>query len=144
MHEARVLVVDDSAAMRALFSDILDEAKNVRVVGVAANAGAARDQIAELKPNVITLDVEMPGMSGIEFLAEIMETNPLPVVMLSSMTQMGTGTAVGWAPGWVSRATSSCARSHRCRMCSNSPRSTPYGCARPHFSERSPFILSII
>lgn len=76
MHEARVLVVDDSAAMRALFSDILDEAKNVRVVGVAANAGAARDQIAELKPNVITLDVEMPGMSGIEFLAEIMETNP--------------------------------------------------------------------
>jgi two-component system chemotaxis response regulator CheB len=94
MHEARVLVVDDSAAMRALFSDILDEAKNVRVVGVAASAGAARDQIAELKPNVITLDVEMPGMSGIEFLAEIMETNPLPVVMLSSLTQAGTETSL--------------------------------------------------
>ncbi|WP_072380907.1 chemotaxis protein CheB [Novosphingobium sp. NDB2Meth1] len=94
MHEARVLVVDDSAAMRALFSDILDEAKNVRVVGVAANAGAAREQIAELKPNVITLDVEMPGMSGIEFLAEIMETNPLPVVMLSSLTQAGTETSL--------------------------------------------------
>ena len=94
MHEARVLVVDDSAAMRALFSDILDEAKNVRVVGVAASAGAAREQIAELKPNVITLDVEMPGMSGIEFLAEIMESNPLPVVMLSSLTQAGTETSL--------------------------------------------------
>ena len=57
MHEARVLVVDDSAAMRALFSDILDQAKNVTVVGTARSADDARDQIAELKPNVITLDV---------------------------------------------------------------------------------------
>ena len=103
MHEARVLVVDDSAAMRALFSDILDEAKNVRVVGVAANAGAAREQIAELKPNVITLDVEMPGMSGIEFLAEIMETNPLPVVMLSSLTQAGTETSLKATPEQFSK-----------------------------------------
>ncbi|WP_018076000.1 chemotaxis protein CheB [Novosphingobium nitrogenifigens] len=94
MHEARVLVVDDSAAMRALFSDILDQAKNVRVVGTAVNAADAREQIAELKPNVITLDVEMPGMSGIEFLEEIMETAPLPVVMLSSLTQAGTETSL--------------------------------------------------
>ncbi|WP_226017591.1 chemotaxis protein CheB [Novosphingobium sp. FKTRR1] len=94
MHEARVLVVDDSAAMRALFSDILDQAKNVRVVGTAVNAADAREQIAELKPNVITLDVEMPGMSGIEFLEEIMETNPMPVVMLSSLTQAGTETSL--------------------------------------------------
>ena len=90
MHEARVLVVDDSAAMRALFSDILDQAKNVTVVGTARNADDAREQIAELKPNVITLDVEMPGMSGIEFLEEIMETDPRPVDMLSSLTQAGT------------------------------------------------------
>ncbi len=90
MHEARVLVVDDSAAMRALFSDILDQAKNVTVVGTARSADDARDQIAELKPNVITLDVEMPGMSGIEFLEEIMEHDPRPVVMLSSLTQAGT------------------------------------------------------
>ena len=90
MNEARVLVVDDSAAMRALFSDVLEQSKNVTVVGTAANASEARDQIAELKPNVVTLDVEMPGMSGIEFLAEIMSTNPLPVVMLSSLTQSGT------------------------------------------------------
>jgi len=90
MHEARVLVVDDSAAMRALFSDILDQAKNVRVIGTAINAADAREQIAELRPNVITLDVEMPGMSGIDFLAEIMENAPIPVVMLSSLTQAGT------------------------------------------------------
>lgn len=90
MHEARVLVVDDSAAMRALFSDILEQSRDVRVVGAAANAAEAREQIAELRPNVLTLDVEMPGMSGIEFLEEIMTTNPMPVVMLSSLTQSGT------------------------------------------------------
>jgi len=94
MHEARVLVVDDSAAMRALFSDVLDQAKNVTVVGAAANADHARQQIAELKPNVLTLDVEMPGMSGIEFLAEIMGSAPMPVVMLSSLTQAGTETTL--------------------------------------------------
>lgn len=94
MNEARVLVVDDSAAMRALFSDILDQAKNVTVIGAAANASEARDQIIALKPNVVTLDVEMPGMSGIEFLAELMGSNPIPVVMLSSLTQAGTETSL--------------------------------------------------
>lgn len=90
MHEARVLVVDDSAAMRALFTDVLEQSRNVQVIGVAANAAEAREQIAQLKPNVLTLDVEMPGMSGIEFLEEIMSTHPMPVVMLSSLTQSGT------------------------------------------------------
>ncbi|MBT0666945.1 response regulator [Novosphingobium profundi] len=95
MHDARVLVVDDSAAMRALFCDVLEQSKNVRVIGTAANAAEARDQIAELKPNVVTLDVEMPGMSGIEFLEEIMTSgSPLPVVMLSSLTQSGTETSL--------------------------------------------------
>lgn len=94
MHDARVLVVDDSAAMRALFSDILEQTRNVTVVGMAASADAARSQIAELKPNVITLDVEMPGMSGIEFLEEIMSTKPMPVVMLSGLTQSGTETSL--------------------------------------------------
>lgn len=94
MHEARVLVVDDSAAMRALFCDVLEQTRNIRVVGTAANAAEAREQIAELMPNVVTLDVEMPGMSGIEFLEEIMTTNPLPVVMLSSLTQSGTETSL--------------------------------------------------
>jgi two-component system chemotaxis response regulator CheB len=90
MHGAKVMVVDDSAAMRALFCDILEQAPNVTVVGTAASAEAARDQITQLRPNVLTLDVEMPGMSGIEFLEEIMSTNPLPVVMLSGLTQSGT------------------------------------------------------
>jgi len=94
MHDARVLVVDDSAAMRALFCDVLEQSKNVVVVGTAASAAEARDQIAELRPNVVTLDVEMPGMSGIEFLEEIMTTNPMPVVMLSALTQSGTETSL--------------------------------------------------
>ncbi len=94
MHEARVLVVDDSAAMRALFSDILDQTKGVSVVGTAANAAEALQQVEQLRPNVLTLDVEMPGMSGIELLEEIMSTRPMPVVMLSSLTQSGTETSL--------------------------------------------------
>ena len=94
MHDARVLVVDDSAAMRALFCDILEQTKNVQVVGAVGSAAEARDKIPQLNPNVVTLDVEMPGMSGMEFLEEIMSTNPLPVVMLSGLTQSGTETSL--------------------------------------------------
>lgn len=93
MSNVRVLVVDDSAAMRALFCDILDNAKGVTVCGTAKNADEARDQLDKLKPDVLTLDVEMPGKSGMEFLEEVMETRPMPVIMLSSITQAGTGTA---------------------------------------------------
>ena len=93
MANVRVLVVDDSAAMRALFCDILDNAKGVTVCGTAKNADDARDQLEKLKPDVLTLDVEMPGKSGMEFLEEVMETRPMPVIMLSSITQAGTGTA---------------------------------------------------
>jgi len=93
MANVRVLVVDDSAAMRALFCDILDNAKGVTVCGVAKNADEARDKLDELKPDVLTLDVEMPGKSGMEFLEEVMESRPMPVIMLSSITQAGTGTA---------------------------------------------------
>lgn len=93
MADVRVLVVDDSAAMRALFCDILDNAKGVTVCGTARNADEARAQLEKLKPDVLTLDVEMPGMSGMEFLQEVMATRPMPVIMLSSITQAGTGTA---------------------------------------------------
>ena len=93
MANVRVLVVDDSAAMRALFCDILDNAKGVTVCGTAKNADEARDQLEKLRPDVLTLDVEMPGKSGMEFLEEVMETRPMPVIMLSSITQAGTGTA---------------------------------------------------
>ncbi|WP_379921914.1 response regulator [Erythrobacter sp. R86502] len=93
MANVRVMVVDDSAAMRALFCDILDNAKGVTVCGTAKNADEARDQLETLKPDVLTLDVEMPGMSGMEFLEEVMANRPMPVIMLSSITQAGTGTA---------------------------------------------------
>jgi two-component system chemotaxis response regulator CheB len=94
MKDARVLVVDDSPAMRALFCDVLERTPQITVVGSAANADEARSQIELLRPNVMTLDVEMPGMNGIDFLAEIMATDPMPVVMLSSRTQAGTQVAL--------------------------------------------------
>ncbi|NQX94178.1 MAG: chemotaxis protein CheB [Erythrobacter sp.] len=93
MPDTRVMVVDDSAAMRALFCDILDNADGVAVCGTASNADEARDKLDEFKPDVLTLDVEMPGKSGMDFLAELMEERPMPVIMLSSITQAGTGTA---------------------------------------------------
>ena len=93
MRDTRVMVVDDSAAMRALFSGILENAKGVSVCGVASSAAEARDMIPEIKPDVLTLDVEMPGMTGMEFLEEIMEKRPMPVIMLSSIAQAGSGTA---------------------------------------------------
>jgi two-component system, chemotaxis family, protein-glutamate methylesterase/glutaminase len=89
----RVLVVDDSITMRALFTDVLERSSGVSVVGAAANADEARDMIAQLKPDVLTLDVEMPGKSGLEFLEELMESNPMPVVMLSTLTQKGAQTS---------------------------------------------------
>lgn len=89
----RVLVVDDSITMRALFTDVLERTSGISVVGAAANADEARDMIKELKPDVLTLDVEMPGKSGLEFLEELMETTPMPVVMLSTLTQKGAQTS---------------------------------------------------
>lgn len=93
MRDTRVMVVDDSAAMRALFSGILENAKGVSVCGVASSAAEARDMIPEIKPDVLTLDVEMPVMTGMEFLQEIMEERPMPVIMLSSIAQAGSDTA---------------------------------------------------
>jgi two-component system chemotaxis response regulator CheB len=89
----RVLVVDDSITMRALFTDVLERTEGISVVGAAANADEAQDMIKELKPDVLTLDVEMPGKSGLEFLEELMEVNPMPVVMLSTLTQKGAQTS---------------------------------------------------
>lgn len=89
MAAIKVLVVDDSITMRALFSNALERSSDLIVVGAAANADEARDMIAELNPDVVTLDIEMPGMNGIEFLEEIMTTKPMPVVMLSTLTQKG-------------------------------------------------------
>lgn len=85
----KVLVVDDSAFMRKLITDFLDSHPTLKVVGVARNGKDAIDKLALLKPDVITLDVEMPIMDGLEALTEIMRIRPTPVVMLSSTTERG-------------------------------------------------------
>lgn len=89
MSPVRVLIVDDSITMRALFTTVLEEAPGITVLDCAANAAEARTLIERLKPDVVTLDVEMPGTSGLELLGEIMQRAPLPVIMLSTLTQKG-------------------------------------------------------
>jgi two-component system chemotaxis response regulator CheB len=85
----RVLIVDDSALVRSLLSDILATDRSIEVVGVAGDAHVAREKIKSLNPDVITLDVEMPKMDGITFLRNLMRLRPMPVVMVSSLTERG-------------------------------------------------------
>jgi two-component system chemotaxis response regulator CheB len=85
----RVLIVDDSRMIRDVLTDILKEQPDIQVVGAAADAFEARDMIRDLKPDVITLDVEMPKMNGLEFLDKLMRARPTPVVMISSATERG-------------------------------------------------------
>jgi two-component system, chemotaxis family, protein-glutamate methylesterase/glutaminase len=85
----RVLIVDDSRMIRDVLTDILKEQPDIEVVGAAADAFEARDMIRDLKPDVVTLDVEMPKMNGLEFLDKLMRAKPMPVVMISSFTETG-------------------------------------------------------
>ena len=85
----RVLVVDDSAVMRQLLSSILAEDPEIEVVGTAPDPLVARERIKALNPDVLTLDVEMPHMDGVSFLRKIMTLRPMPVVMISTLTQAG-------------------------------------------------------
>ncbi|MDP1527265.1 MAG: chemotaxis response regulator protein-glutamate methylesterase [Rhodocyclaceae bacterium] len=85
----KVLIVDDSALMRALLTEIIGGAPDLDVVGAAPDAIAARDMIKVLNPDVLTLDVEMPKMDGLEFLGRLMKLRPMPVVMISSLTAKG-------------------------------------------------------
>jgi two-component system, chemotaxis family, protein-glutamate methylesterase/glutaminase len=85
----RVLIVDDSRMIREVLADILKEHADIEVVGAAADAFEARDMIKNLAPDVITLDVEMPKMNGLEFLDKLMRAKPIPVVMISSATERG-------------------------------------------------------
>lgn len=86
---ARVLVVDDSIIIRAYIAAMLERTEGIEVVGAAASADEARTMIDDLRPNVVTLDIEMPGMGGLEFLDEIMRKRPTSVIMLSSATKRG-------------------------------------------------------
>ncbi len=88
-HRIRVLVVDDSALMRQLLSGILASDPSIEVVGTAPDPLVAREKIKALNPDVITLDVEMPRMDGLAFLEKLMRLRPMPVVMVSSLTERG-------------------------------------------------------
>jgi two-component system chemotaxis response regulator CheB len=90
----RVLIVDDSAIVRKMLTDGLSHFDDIEVVGTAVDPFVAREKIAKLRPDVLTLDVEMPRMDGLAFLAELMEQQPLPVVMVSSLTPEGSEAAV--------------------------------------------------
>lgn len=85
----KVLIVDDSALVRKLLAEMLARDPGIDVVGAAADPYAAREKIKQLNPHVITLDVEMPRMDGITFLENLMRLRPMPVVMVSSLTQRG-------------------------------------------------------
>jgi two-component system chemotaxis response regulator CheB len=89
MSKIRVLVVDDSALVRTLLTEILNADPQIEVVGTAIDPHFARDKIKELNPDVLTLDVEMPRMDGITFLRNLMRLRPMPVVMISTLTQKG-------------------------------------------------------
>ncbi|GAM00467.1 chemotaxis protein CheB [Sphingomonas parapaucimobilis] len=94
MADVKVLVVDDSLTMRVLISGALERIKGVQVVGAADGAAEARKMVDQYRPEVMTLDVEMPGMSGLEYLAEIMEERPMPVIMFSTRTAAGAAESV--------------------------------------------------
>ena len=92
MRDARkikVLIIDDSAVMRQVLTSVLQHDQDIHVVGTAPNPIIAREKIKSLKPDVLTLDVEMPGMDGITFLEKLMRLHPLPVVMVSTHTEKG-------------------------------------------------------
>lgn len=85
----RVLIVDDSALVRQVLTDLLRADREIEVVGTAADPLIARDKIKQLHPDVITLDVEMPRMDGLTFLENLMRLRPMPVLMVSSLTERG-------------------------------------------------------
>lgn len=89
MSRVRVLVIDDSALVRKLLTTMLSCDPMIEVVGTAADPLIAREKIKQLEPDVLTLDVEMPRMDGLTFLENLMRLRPMPVVMVSSLTQQG-------------------------------------------------------
>lgn len=87
--KVQVLVVDDSPTMRSMISSVLASDAAIEVVGTAGDAAQARTAIKQLNPDVITLDVEMPNMNGLDFLEKIMRLRPMPVIMVSTLTSKG-------------------------------------------------------
>jgi len=94
LDKIKVVVVDDSALVRSLLSEIINKQPDMTCVGVASDPYMAREIIRERNPDVITLDVEMPKMDGLEFLARLMRLRPMPVVMVSTLTEKGAETTL--------------------------------------------------
>jgi two-component system, chemotaxis family, protein-glutamate methylesterase/glutaminase len=89
LNRIKVLIVDDSAIVRKIFSEELSKYSDIEVVGVAPDPYVARDKIVTLKPDVVTLDIEMPRMDGLTFLKKLMKYYPLPTIIVSSLTPKG-------------------------------------------------------
>ena len=89
LKKIRVLVIDDSALVRSLLAEIINRQKDMECVGAANDPLIARELIRELNPDVLTLDIEMPRMDGIDFLGRLMHLRPMPVVMVSTLTERG-------------------------------------------------------
>ena len=85
----KVLVVDDSAIVRKVLTEELSRERGIEVVGTAPDPFVARDKIVRLRPDVLTLDIEMPRMDGLTFLKKLMKHYPLPVIIVSSLTKKG-------------------------------------------------------
>jgi two-component system chemotaxis response regulator CheB len=93
-NKIKVVVVDDSALVRSLLTEIINRQNDMACIGAAADPLVAREMIRELNPDVITLDVEMPRMDGLEFLSRLMRLRPMPVVMVSTLTEQGAETTL--------------------------------------------------
>jgi len=88
-HKIKVLVIDDSALIRSVMKEIINRERDMVCIGAAPDPLAAREMIKSLNPDVLTLDVEMPKMDGLDFLERLMRLRPMPVVMVSTMTELG-------------------------------------------------------
>src|SRR5882724_6506075 len=89
MAKTRVLIIDDSALVRSLLTEIINREPDLEAIGAAPDPLVAREMIRALNPDVLTLDVEMPKMDGIDFLEKLMRLRPTPVVMVSTLTERG-------------------------------------------------------
>ncbi len=94
MNKLKVLIIDDSALIRSLMSQIVNSQPDMEVVGAAPDPLIAREMIKQTNPDVLTLDVEMPKMNGLEFLEKLMRLRPMPVVMVSTLTERGSEVAL--------------------------------------------------